>query len=307
MSLIIGARERRLDVNGLTFTAYEMGEGPLVLCLHGFPDTPDTWRHLLPRLAQEGFRAVAVTSRGYQPSSQPNDGDYSLAALAGDVAGWMDALGEDKAHLIGHDWGSSILHLAAAAAPERTLSLTALAVPHPAGFSAVVARDFDQLARSWYVFFFQAGGLADFVAERDEQRFLAYLWSSWSPGWTPPEEHLVAMRTMFSRPGVPGAALAYYRTSFLPTHARAADTQRLLALPLMTRTLGLAGERDGCVSPSVFNEAMAISPFRSAAVLETIPDAGHFLHLEQPELVNERIVTWLSARQRRWRSSVTAG
>ena len=297
MSLILGARERQLKANGLAFTTYEMGEGPLVLCLHGFPDTPDTWRHLLPTLAQEGFRAVAVTSRGYEPSSQPEDGDYSLAALAGDVAGWIDALGEDKAHLVGHDWGSSILHLAAAAAPERTLSLTALAVPHPAGFSAVVLRDFEQLARSWYVFFFQAAGLADLVVEREDRSFLAFLWSHWSPGWTPPAEHLAAMRARFGRPGVQDAALAYYRTSFQPDHPRMADTQRLLVTPISTPTLGLAGARDGCVSPGVFAEAMANGPFRAPVIVETIPGAGHFLHLERPELVNSRIATWLKTGQ----------
>ena len=163
IAVILGATERTMSIGALEFTAWEMGEGPLVLCLHGFPDTPATWRHLLPELAAAGYRAVAVTSRGYEPSSQPANGDYSLAALSGDVIDWIEALGGPSAHLIGHDWGSSICHLAAARAPDRIASLTALAVPHPAGYGAVVASDFAQLERSWYVFFFQAEALSDLI------------------------------------------------------------------------------------------------------------------------------------------------
>ena len=293
MSLIIGARERRLDANGLTFTAYEMGEGPLVLCLHGFPDTPDTWRHLLPRLAAEGFRAVAVTSRGYETSSQPADGDYSLAALSEDVTGWIEALGEDRAHLVGHDWGSSIAHMAAARAPERVASLTALAVPHPAGFGAVVAQDFEQLARSWYVFFFQAQGLSELVVEQDDWAFLERLWRAWSPGWDPAADQMAVLRNAFARPGVKEATLAYYRTGFQPNHPRASDTQRLLATVVAARTLGLTGENDGCVSPGIFAAAMGSQLFRRPPLVVTVAAAGHFLHLERPQAVNNRIVSWL--------------
>ena len=184
--MIEGADRLTLTIGDLAFTAYEMGQGPLVLCLHGFPDTPATWRSLLPDLALAGYRAVAVTSRGYEPSSQPVDGDYSLAALSQDVIDWIAGLGERRAHLIGHDWGSSICHIAAARAPDRIVSLSALAVPHPGGFGAVVAGDFDQLARSWYVFFFQVLGLSDLVVEADDWAFLEALWRSWSPDWTPP-------------------------------------------------------------------------------------------------------------------------
>ena len=295
MSLIVGAHKRTLQANGLAFTAWEMGEGPLVLCLHGFPDTPETWRHLLPTLAQAGFRAVAVTSRGYEPSSQPADGDYSLAALASDAVGWIDALGADRAHLVGHDWGSSILHMAAAAAPERVASLTALAVPHPGGFAALVAEDFEQLARSWYVFLFQTAGLAEALIARQDGAFLDWLWRTWSPGWNPPADQLAERRDVFCRPGVPEAALAYYRSSFNPAHPRLADVQRLLASPIRAPTLGLTGARDGCVSPAIFSQAAALAPFHTPPVTEVVPAVGHFLHLEAPRHVNDRIVSWLNS------------
>jgi pimeloyl-ACP methyl ester carboxylesterase len=92
------------------------------LCLHGFPDNAHSWRHQLPALAEAGYRAVAVTLRGYEPASQPADGDYSLHSLAGDVIAFMDEFGEQKAHLIGHDWGAGIAYTACSVTPDKALS-----------------------------------------------------------------------------------------------------------------------------------------------------------------------------------------
>ena len=291
--MIDGAHRLTLKAGALAFTAYELGQGPLVLCLHGFPDTPATWGRLLPDLAAAGYRAVAVTSRGYEPSSQPADGDYSLAALSQDVIDWIDALGADRAHLIGHDWGSSISHIAAARAPERIDSLAALAVPHPGGFGAVVAGDFEQLARSWYIFFFQMRGFADLVLEANNWALLEALWRRWSPGWAPPADVVGQLRTTFGRPGVKDAALAYYRTSFDAAHLRGPETADLSARPLTVPTLGLYGANDGCIGPDVFEGAMPPALFAAGRVLERWPDAGHFLHLEHPERTAERLVHWL--------------
>ncbi len=292
--MIPGARERILNLGPLAFTAWELGEGPLVLCLHGFPDTPATWRHLVPALAEDGYRAVAVTSRGYEPSSQPADGDYSLATLSGDVIGWIDALHAGQAHLIGHDWGSSICHIAAARAPDRILSLAALAVPHPAGFGAVVATDFEQLERSWYVFLFQAKALSNALVEAGDFAFLEHLWRRWSPGWTPDPAALDAARQAFARPGVARAALSYYRTAFAADHPRAAESAVLAATPIQAPVLGLSGGADGCVSLRVFEASMPPALFAAGRRLETWPDAGHFLHLEQPARTSERLVRWLA-------------
>jgi len=292
--MIAGAQERILKVGDLAFTAWEMGEGPLVICLHGFPDTPATWRHLVPDLAAAGYRAVAVTSRGYEPSSQPVDGDYSLAALSGDVIGWIDALGADEAHLIGHDWGSSICHIAAARAPERVMSLTALAVPHPTGFAGVVATDFEQLERSWYIFLFQAAALSDIIVEANDHAFLEKLWRRWSPEWSPDSVALDAMHRTFAKPGVTQAALGYYRTAFDATHPRAADSADLGIVPIQTPVLGLSGASDGCIASEVFEASMPAWLFPGGRRLERIPAAGHFLHLERPEFVGERITRWLA-------------
>lgn len=270
-----------------------MGKGPLALCLHGFPDTPATWRLLLPELAEAGYRAVAVTSRGYEPTSQPADADYGMGALSRDVLAWMDVLEEERAHLIGHDWGSSIMHAVAARAPERVCSLTGLAVPHPLGFAAAVASDFEQLERSWYIFFFLTGAFANAVVQDEDFRFLERLWRKWSPGWDPPPEDLVEMRATFAAPGVKDAALSYYRTSFWPSDAQAAEAQALWNRSIDVPVLGVTGELDGCISPRVFRQSMIPSLYAADPSVIELPGAGHFLHLEQPRAVAEIVTAHL--------------
>ena len=296
-TVIEGAAARTLAVGALTFTAYEMGEGPLVLCLHGFPDTPRTWRHLLPELARNGWRAVAVTARGYEPSSQPADGDYGIAALSDDVFGWMDALAADQAHLIGHDWGASIAYAAAARAPERVLSLTTLAVPHPAGFAAVLAEDLGQLKRSWYVFLFQVLGLSDVLVEANDWAFIEMLWRDWSPGWDSDPDDMATVKQTLAKPGVKAAALGYYRAAFDLASPRREEGQRLANRPIVAPTFGLAGESDGCISAKVFQAAMPPALFPAGVRTDVIAGAGHFPQLERPAPVNAAIQSWLARRR----------
>ena len=145
-----GASPLTLTCGDLKFSAFEMGQGPVVVLLHGFPDTPATFRHQLPALAAAGYRAVAVTSRGYEPSSQPADGSYHVRNLAQDVVDWVVALGVPQAHLVGHDWGATIAYAAAALKPASFKTLTAIAVPQPARFGQLLMQDPAQLiAKSW--------------------------------------------------------------------------------------------------------------------------------------------------------------
>src|SRR3954469_25253216 len=104
--------EGRVRANGLDFAYLEAGEGPLALCLHGFPDSAWTWRHLLPELADAGFRAVAPFMRGYAPTAVPADGRYQTAALGLDACALHEALGGDAdAVIVGHDWGAMATYI----------------------------------------------------------------------------------------------------------------------------------------------------------------------------------------------------
>ena len=120
-----------VDANGLKFAYLEEGSGPLVLMLHGFPDTAHTWDDLRPRIAAKGYRAVSPFMRGYQPSGIP-DRDPDQETLARDPVALIEALGAREAIIIGHDWGASAAYGAAALAPDRVKKLIAIGIPHPA-------------------------------------------------------------------------------------------------------------------------------------------------------------------------------
>src|SRR5437763_9027559 len=162
-------RSASVHANGLEFGLLEAGSGPLALCLHGFPDSADTWRHLLPALAGAGFHAVAPFMRGYAPTAVPADGNYQLGALAADAVALHEVLGGDgNAVLIGHDWGAEAAYGAAAHAPDRWRRLVTLAVP-PAALDEVLFSDYEQLKRFFYLFMFRdLAGYAETAVARDD-------------------------------------------------------------------------------------------------------------------------------------------
>src|ERR1700743_3421430 len=120
-----------VDANGRKFAYLEEGTGPLVLMLHGFPDTAHTWDHLRSRIAAKGYRAVSPFMRGYHPTEIP-DRDADQETLARDALALVDALGASEAAVIGHDWGASGAYVASALGRERVKKLFFLAIPHPA-------------------------------------------------------------------------------------------------------------------------------------------------------------------------------
>ena len=134
-----------------TFVADEAGpaDGPLVLLLHGFPQSRHTWRDCVPALGAAGFHAVAPDQRGYTPGVRPPEVDaYGVDRLVADVLDLADVLGADRFHLVGHDWGGQVAWLTAARHPDRLLSLTVLSRPHPAAFARSFALDPEQSERS---------------------------------------------------------------------------------------------------------------------------------------------------------------
>ncbi len=281
--------------DALEFTARTCGDGPTVLCLHGFPDHVGSFRLQLPALASAGYRAIAPTLRGYEPSSIPADHDYRIVRMAEDVVHWIDALGERRVHLVGHDWGAVIGYAVAARAPERLHSLTTLAVPHLGGVRANASRIPPvQLLNSSYVALFQLRGVAEVLLAAGDWALVQWLWRRWSPGWEPPAEELAAITRAFARPGVRRAVLGYYRALFDLMSEEGRATWRSLTATMRVPTLALTGARDGCMDTRLYDIVMREQDFEAELEVVRIPDAGHFLHQEKPEQVNRRLVEWIT-------------
>ena len=287
-----GVRQRTVRLGSVDVTLLEAGgQGPLALCLHGFPDTAFTWRHLVPRLADRGFHAVAPFLRGYWPTSLASDQRYDLDALAQDVTELRTVLrgGQDSV-LVGHDWGAEIAYAVIARAPSAFRNVVAMAVPPPE-LDSILLRDHEQLRRFWYQFFFAAmPATARDVVAADDFAFVERLWRQWSPGYAANED-LVRVRESLRFPGHLDAALSYYADNPLP--AAQPDTT-----PLPRRqgppVLYLHGSEDGCIAADLVTTAPEALPPGSR--LQVIDGAGHFLPLERPDIVNDLVADWLLRR-----------
>ncbi len=302
MSSVAHPRQIQLRVSEIDFVALEWGaeDGPLVLCLHGYPDTAWTWRHLGPHLAERGWRVVAPFMRGYWPTSLAPDGVYQIGALARDAVSLRRTLAADRpAVLIGHDWGAAAAYAAGSFAPDAFSRIVALAGPPvqtlfaPLRSAGQVLRDLPLVARqlrhSWYMLFQQFPG----VSERALPRLVPRLWSAWSPGYDGRED--VALTLAALRGEHATAALRYYRALLQPwarSSAYAAEHRHWLRTPAQP-VLYLHGRDDGCLLVAIAERAGDALPPGSEVVI--VPGAGHFVQLEQPALVNARIEAFLGA------------
>jgi len=286
-----------LQRGDLRFTAYAAGDGPLVLCVHGFPDNAHSFQHQFAALVAAGYRVVSVTLRGYEPDSQPANGDYRIEELAGDVIAWIDCLGEERAHLVGHDWGAVMAYVACARAPQRFRSLTTLGIPHPARFTRIGTRKLPtQLLKSWYMMFFQLPMLAEHAVHRSDWALLRRLWKAWSPGLGLPERHWSGLRETFAAPGVGQAMLSYYRQNVSPAillGVKRSPINGLREVPV--RTLAITGADDGCMDTRLYEYTMLERDFPAGLRVERIAGAGHWAHRERPDEINRLILGWISA------------
>jgi len=284
-----------VTANDVCFTFLEEGpaDGPLALCLHGFPDTAHTWRHLLPLLGEAGFHAVAPWSRGYAPTEVAADGRYQSGALAVDACALHEALGGDStAVLVGHDWGAMTAYAAAAHQPERWSRAVTMAVP-PFGAMAAGFLSYPQLKRSFYIFVFQSL-VAEAAVAADDFAFIDQLWADWSPGYDGTWD-AARVKEAISGPENLAAAIGYYRAMFDPSrHDPAyADAQAASAAVAPQPFLYLHGDDDGCLDVGIVDDPLAFLSPGSRYV--RVADAGHFLQVEQPKVVGELVLEFLTA------------
>ena len=196
-------------VNGIRLHWVEQGSGPLVVLLHGFPEFWYSWRHQIPALAGH-FRVVAPDLRGYNLSEKPARG-YDVETLTNDVRALVEHLGEERAVIVGHDWGGAIAWAYAVLYPDAIDRLVVMNAPHPARFLEVVRRP-RQMLRSWYMLFFQLPVLPELALGANRSWLIAQaLRSSAVNKEAFSDEDLDRFREAMSRPGALTGALNYYR------------------------------------------------------------------------------------------------
>ena len=279
------------EIDGLHVEWLEAGEGPLAVCLHGFPDSAHSWRHLLPELAAAGYRAVAPWTRGYAPTGIPADGLYQSGVRGRDACLLHDHLGGGAdAVIIGHDFGSSAANIAASMEPNRWRRVVMMAVP-PSARMASAFFGYAQIRRSSYMVFFQHP-LSEMVVPHEDWAFIRGLWNDWSPGFDGTDE--IANFVSAVRPeGHLAAALGYYRATFQPELRSPdfADWDDAAQTAPPQPTLYLHGRTDGCIGVEVADGLEAeLAPGSDVVRFE---DIGHFMQLEDPQLVNQTILEFL--------------
>jgi pimeloyl-ACP methyl ester carboxylesterase len=265
----------RIEVDGVGLEVSAAGTGPAVLLVHGFPDSHELWRHQVPALQAAGFRTIAPDLRGFGASDKP--GSYGVGAHVGDLVGLLDRLEVPAAHVVGHDWGAAIGWALAALAPDRVRSLTALSVGHPAAFAR---GGLAQREKSWYMLLFQFEGVAEQWLSADDFAHLR----EWSGH---PDADAVVAR--LAEPGALTAALGIYRAS-LPPSSLVAPPPALP--PVSAPTLGIwsSGDRFLTEGPMVASAEHVAGPWTYARV----EDAGHWLQLDRPSVVNRLLVDFLT-------------
>jgi pimeloyl-ACP methyl ester carboxylesterase len=254
-----------VDANGLRFAYLEEGTGPLVLLVHGFPDTPHTWDEVRPALARAGYRAVSPYTRGYAPTAIPADGAYDGDALGADVLALVRALGAEKAILIGHDWGAGACYSAATVGPEQVERLITVGVPHPASIKPTLRLLWG--ARHFFRFRWKS---ADRLLRAHDFAHVDELVHRWSPAWRIPPGETAAVKESFRQPGSVEAALGYYRAAGL----KPPSSQRgKIRVP----TVAFAGTDDPTLRLSDYENARRC--FSGPYDIVAMP-GGHFLHRE---------------------------
>jgi pimeloyl-ACP methyl ester carboxylesterase len=256
-----------VDANKLRFAYLEEGKGPLVLMLHGFPDTARTWDDVRPKIAAKGYRVVTPWMRGYAPTAVP-ERDADLETISRDALELITALGEDSAIVVGHDWGGAAGYGATGIDPSKVKRLFVVGIPHPA--SVKPSPGLIWKVRHFIAYKFR--GAPKRFAKNDFAALPA-IYKRWSPTWSPPVEEFAAVRESFADPKSLDAAFGYYRElQFSP--------QSFVREPVQVSTVVFAGLDDPIVSPDAYKRGKRM--FAKDYVVEEMR-GGHFMHREHPD------------------------
>ena len=269
-----------ITANGLRFFVEDEGQGTPVVLLHGFPDTSHVWRHQIPTLVGAGYRAIAPDLRGRGRSERPERvDDYALSRIVQDVAGIMDTLGVERAHVVGHDWGAAVAWLVASLLPQRVDRLVVLSVGHP----ATRARpSLEALQKGWYRLLIQFPGSEEIFQQDDW-----YLMRTLLHGGGDVERYFEDL----AQPGALTAGLNWYRANLTPQQLMSPPPQ---LPPVQAPTLGVFSTGDLYLT----EEAMLRSAEHVAGPwrYERIEGVSHWIPVEAPEQLNRLLLAFLGTQ-----------
>jgi pimeloyl-ACP methyl ester carboxylesterase len=273
-------------------------DGPPVLLLHGWPDSPRTWREVASRLAEAGYRTIVPALRGFAPTrfrdpDTPRTGQ--VVALAQDALDLLDGLGLDRAAVVGHDWGARTGYALAALAPERLSRLVAVSVGYTPGGAGPLP-SFEQ-ARLWWYQWFQTLNAGAAAVARDPVGFARVQWDTWSPAGWYEEAEFAATAEAFAEPDFVPTTLHYYRVRWgaSPRDPGYDELEERLAqvTDLSVPTLLIHGGSDTCIAPE---QTEGLAGFFAAGYRRVVvPGAGHFVPREAPGTVADLILDQLRA------------
>ncbi|WP_337187695.1 alpha/beta hydrolase [Phenylobacterium sp.] len=279
------AEDRYATNGGVRIHYVAEGQGPLVVLIHGFPDYWATWKPLMVELNKAGYRTAALDLRGYNLSDKPaGEAAYAMPNLIGDVAAVIAAEGQQKAIVIGHDWGAAIAWQTAFNRPDLVDKLVIMSVPHPAGMARELATNPDQQKNSQYARNFQQPG------------FEKNLTAEGLAGWVRDPAAKAGYVEAFKRSDFT-AMLNYYRVNY--PRETGADVQAAAAAAGPQRvkvpTLVLHGMKDTALNAA--GHAGTWNHVDADSTIVMLPDAAHFLQHDAPDLVNRTVRDWLNQRR----------
>lgn len=271
--------------DGLTFDVVDAGppEGPVVVLLHGFPQSAAEWDDVVPRLVAQGYRCLVPNQRGYSPGARPRGRwAYRITELTADVVALLDAAGANRAHVVGHDWGAVVAWAVANAHPDRVLTLSALSVPHPAAFLRALGTS-RQFLESWYMYAFQLPRLPElmFRGPQGRARFERFL-----TGGGQTTQRAARDAAAMIDGGALTTAVNWYRALGL------ADPRRIRTRTSVP-TLFVWSEGDRYIARSSAERCgdWVAGPYR----FETLTGVSHWIPEEAPERLSELLLEHVAA------------
>jgi pimeloyl-ACP methyl ester carboxylesterase/2-polyprenyl-6-methoxyphenol hydroxylase-like FAD-dependent oxidoreductase len=275
------------ELHGMRIHYVDIGHGPLVVLLHGFPEFWYSWRYQIPALAAAGYRVVAPDMRGYNLSAKPDGIDaYRIDHLTADVANLIHRLGAERASVIGHDWGGGVAWLFAMRYAAMLDRLGILNAPHPAQFLRGL-RTWRQLRKSWHMLFFQLPWLPEAIMSAGDYTSLRKTLREGTArrgafGDADIERYVAAA----AQPGALTATINYYRAMFRSARRQASTPMPRIDAP----TLVIWGEQDRFLGSELAEPDPNLVP---NARVERLPDASHWVQVDRPRRVNELLIDFL--------------